>query len=120
MDFLFAVHNHQPVGNFAHDLQGGVRRTATGRCSKAWPRIRASSSPSISPGPLWEYMEKHERGCWDLVRELVGRGQVELLGGGFYEPILSVIPEEDRIGQVRMMSDFLAESIRPAAARRCG
>jgi len=37
-------------------------------------------------------MEKNERGCWDLVRELAGRGQLELLSGGFYEPVLSLIP----------------------------
>jgi len=32
---------------------------------------------------------------------------MELLGGGFYEPILSIIPEEDRRGQIEMMSAFL-------------
>jgi hypothetical protein len=55
-------------------------------------------------------MEKSERTCWDLVRELAGRGQVELLSGGFYEPVLSIIPEDDRIGQIRMMNDFLSEN----------
>ena len=34
-------------------------------------------------------------------------GQLELLSGGFYEPILSSLPEEDAIGQIRMMNAFL-------------
>ena len=109
MDLLFAVHNHQPVGNFEHVLEA-----AFADCYR--PLLEAlAGHPGFRftlhfSGPLWEHMEKKERGCWDLVRHLASRGQVELLGGGFYEPILSLIPEEDRIGQVRMMSDFLRES----------
>jgi hypothetical protein len=105
--FLFAVHNHQPVGNFP-----SVFKAAFADCYR--PLLESlAAHPSFRfalhfSGPLWEYMEENERGCWDLVRELAGRGQVELLGGGFYEPVLSVIPEEDRIGQVRMLSDYLA------------
>ena len=106
---LFAVHNHQPVGNFP-----SIFKSAFENCYRplleglaGHPGFRFALHFS---GPLWEYMEKNERTCWDLVRELAGRGQVELLSGGFYEPVLSVIPEEDRIGQVRMMNDFLAEN----------
>jgi len=107
--FLFAVHNHQPVGNFP-----GIFAAAFRDCYR--PLLEAlAGHPSFRfalhfSGPLWEYMEENERACWDLVRELSGRGQVELLGGGFYEPILSIIPEEDRLGQIRMMNDFLVEN----------
>jgi hypothetical protein len=109
LTFLFAVHNHQPVGNFP-----SVFRSAFRDCYRplleglsAHPGFRFALHFS---GPLWEYMEKQEKACWDLVAELARRGQVELLGGGFYEPILSTIPEPDRIGQIRMMSDFLSEN----------
>jgi hypothetical protein len=60
-------------------------------------------------GPLWEYMAAKEKKSWELVEVMAARGQVELLGGGFYEPVLSIIPEEDRTGQLRLMSDFLQE-----------
>lgn len=106
---LFAVHNHQPVGNFP-----SIFKAAFEECYRplleglaGHPGFRFALHFS---GPLWEYMEKSERACWDLVRELAARGQVELLSGGFYEPILSVIPEADRIGQVRMMNDYLVEN----------
>jgi hypothetical protein len=107
--FLFAVHNHQPVGNFP-----SIFRAAFKDCYRplldgfaAHPGFRFALHFS---GPLWEYMEKQERTCWDLVSELAGRGQVELLSGGFYEPILSIIPEDDRLGQIRMMNDYLSEN----------
>ena len=107
-DLLFAVHCHQPVGNFAH-----VFRTAFADCYR--PLLEGlARHPSFAfalhfSGPLWEYMEKNERGCWDLAGEMVRRGQAELLGGGFYEPVLTLIPEEDRLGQLRMMGDYLGE-----------
>lgn len=105
--FLFAVHNHQPVGNFEHvvrsafaDCYAPLLETLAGH-----PGFRFALHFS---GPLWEYMAGKERGTFEIVRELVRRGQAELLGGGFYEPVLSLIPEADRAGQIRMMSDFLA------------
>jgi alpha-amylase/alpha-mannosidase (GH57 family) len=104
---LFAVHNHQPVGNFGH-----VVRAAFADCYA--PLLEAlARHPGFRfalhfSGPLWEDMERNERGTFDLVRELARRGQVELLGGGFYEPVLTMIPEADRLGQVRMMNDYLA------------
>jgi len=109
MDFLFAVHNHQPVGNLQFP---SILKAAFADCYRplleglaAHPGFRFALHFS---GPLWEYMEKNERACWDLVGELARRGQVELLGGGFYEPVLSLIPEDDRLGQIRMMSDYIA------------
>ncbi len=104
---LFAIHNHQPVGNFGH-----VFRSAFKDCYAPLletlarhPGFRFALHFS---GPLWEDMERNERGTFDLVRELARRGQAELLSGGFYEPVLTMIPEPDRLGQVRMMNDFLA------------
>ncbi|HOW85445.1 MAG TPA: DUF1926 domain-containing protein [Candidatus Aminicenantes bacterium] len=109
MDFLFAVHIHQPVGNFPSVIGAAFAR-CYGPLLEGLARHPGFRFALHCSGPLWEYMERNERTCWDLVHELAGRGQVELLGGGFYEPILSIIPEPDRLGQIRMMSDFLAEN----------
>ncbi len=107
--FLFAVHNHQPVGNFPPIFKAAFA-DCYGPLLEGLARHPGFRFALHFSGPLWEYMEKNERTCWDLVRELAGRGQVELLSGGFYEPVLSIIPEDDRVGQVRMMNDFLAEN----------
>ncbi len=112
--FLFAVHNHQPVGNFP-----SVFKKAFRDCYRPFLEEMAAH-PGIKftlhfSGPLWEYMESEEKACWDMVKGMAGRGQVELLGGGFYEPVLAVIPEQDRQGQLRLMSQFLEEKfgVRP-------
>ena len=103
---LLAFHNHQPVGNFR-----SVFETAFADCYRPFletirdhPSVRFAAHYS---GPLLEYMREREPACWDILRELAGRGQVELLGGGFYEPILTTIPEADRLGQLEMMAEFL-------------
>jgi hypothetical protein len=41
------------------------------------------------------------------IDDLVSRKQVELLGGGFYEPQFSLIPLQDKIGQVEMLTTYL-------------
>ena len=107
--FLFAVHCHQPVGNFGH-----VFEKAFDDCYEPFlnevARHPAFKFALHFSGPLWEHMEKRRKECGALIKELTGRGQIELLGGGFYEPILCVIPEEDRIGQVRMMNRYIEEN----------
>ena len=37
----------------------------------------------------------------------MGSGQVEILGGGYYEPVLASLPERDRVGQLTRMGDEL-------------
>jgi len=104
--FLLAVHNHQPVGNFPSIFDQAFRDCYL-------PFLREMSSfPTIKftlhfSGPLWEYMEHKQREAWELIKLLVARKQVELLGGGFYEPVLAIIPERDRQGQLKLMSAFL-------------
>jgi hypothetical protein len=107
--FLFAVHNHQPVGNFESIVEGAFRDCYRPFLKTVGRHPGFKFSLHFS-GFLWEYMESREPACWDMIQAMVGRGQVELLGGGFYEPILPVIPEEDRAGQIALMSSFLEKN----------
>src|SRR5215831_2885053 len=86
LQLLFAVHNHQPDGNFGHVFQ-----QAYDDCYR----------------PLLEWIERERPDYFEVMRGMVARGQVELLGGGFYEPMLAVLPERDARGQIQMMSDYL-------------
>ncbi|MFA4926036.1 MAG: 4-alpha-glucanotransferase, partial [Candidatus Aminicenantales bacterium] len=85
IQFLFAVHNHQPLGNFPQVFEQAFSQAY-------WPFLQmASQYPGFKfalhfTGFLWEFiLDKHPEGL-ELVRQLVKSGQVELLGGGFYEP----------------------------------
>jgi alpha-amylase len=43
----------------------------------------------------------------DRLAAFVARGQVELLTGAYYEPILPAIPDVDKVGQIQRMSSYL-------------
>ncbi len=111
LSFLFAVHNHQPVGNFDDVFDMAFRDCYLPflRTVADYPFFKFALHFS---GPLWDRMKDKERECWALVELMAERGQVELLSGGYYEPILAVIPERDRAGQIELMNNFLERNFK--------
>jgi len=104
--FLFCVHNHQPVGNFEHVIEEAYQKSYKPfiELMYKYPKFKFALHCS---GILWDYfLEKHKEYI-DIVKEMVKREQVELISGGYYEPILSSIPQNDRLGQIKMMNKFL-------------
>ncbi len=108
---LFAVHNHQPVGNLDQVLQESWEKCYAPflQILKKHPRFRITLHYS---GALLERLEKEHPGFLPLLGELVERGQVELLSGGFYEPLLSMIRAKDAVGQILMLNQYLQEKLK--------
>jgi len=106
LTLVFAVHNHQPSGNFESVMEDAYR-------SSYLPFLEVlDRHPAIAftqhwTGTLLEWLVKKHPDCIELMRSMVQRGQLELLGGGFYEPILAVIPEADRIGQIHKLTRLI-------------
>ena len=46
-----------------------------------------------------------------MIRALVRAKRVEILSGGFYEPILSAIPEHDRVPQIKELSGYIKKHL---------
>ncbi len=69
-------------------------------------------------GNLLEFLDQHRGALADRVARLASSGQVELLGGGFYAPILALLPTRDAIGQLEMTAGFLDRrtGVRPRGA----
>ncbi len=117
VSLLFGVHAHQPVGNFP-----SVLTDAHLRCYKPflqvlhrYPDFRFAVHFS---GWLLDYLMQHFPEDMALLREMVERKQVELFGAGDTEPVLAVIPNRDRIGQIETFSSKLAAKLgqRPQGA----
>jgi len=100
------VHDHQPVGNFDSVFQQACRDAYDPFLVflERRPAIRLAIHHS---GPLLQWLALHQADYLRRLRALVERGQVELWGGGFFEPILPAISEVDRRGQIRAMADWL-------------
>lgn len=111
------IHAHQPVGNFdeVHERAYAQSYLPFVELLLRHPAIRLGLHYS---GPLLEWIEQHHPEFFNLLRELVTRGQAELIGGGFYEPILISIPPEDRVEQIRRLAAYLEKHFgrRPAGA----
>jgi 4-alpha-glucanotransferase len=108
LEFMIVIHNHQPVGNFDSVVEDAYQRSYLPfldlLARRAEIRIGLHNS-----GCLWEWLERHHPEYGRKIEPLVQRGQIELLGGGFYEPILPIWPKRDRRGQVARMAQFLRE-----------
>jgi len=59
------------------------------------------------PGHLLEWLDSSDRGLIDRLAGLVSDERLEFIGGGFYAPLLSIVPWRDAIGQQDMMSGYL-------------
>jgi alpha-amylase len=58
-------------------------------------------------GPLLLWIEKNHPEYFDRLRKLVAVGRVELIGGGFYEPILISIPTTDQVEQLNRLASYI-------------
>lgn len=117
LHLVLLVHAHQPVGNFEDVLERTYQRAYLpfAELLERHPAVRLGVHYS---GPLLEWMERRHPEFFDLLRRLIGRAQIELVGGGFYEPILIAIPLEDRLEQLCRMSGYLERhfGVRPSGA----
>jgi alpha-amylase len=102
--FAFGVHLHQPVGTFDHVFEQHVREAYL-------PFLQTVAELDFLPislhlsGPLLEWLEAHDPAYLDVLGPLVSDGRVELLLGGFYEPVLAALPRADRIEQIAWMRE---------------
>ena len=103
---LMAVHSHQPVGNFGFVFEEAYTRAYEPflRVLERHPNVRLALHYS---GCLIDWLAEHRPEFLARVRALVTKGQVELLASGYYEPILPLIPEADRQGQIANMREAL-------------
>jgi 4-alpha-glucanotransferase len=106
LHFAWALHNHQPVGNFPLVFEE-VYRSAYEPMVAALERHPGVRVTLHYSGPVLDWLTEQHPDALDRLAALVARGQVELLTGGYYEPILPTIPRADRLGQIARMSGAL-------------
>ena len=58
-------------------------------------------------GVVLNWIERRHPELFMLLEDLLNRKQAELLGGGFYHPVLPLLPLTDKIGQIEMLTTYL-------------
>ncbi len=114
---VLVIHAHQPCGNFHNVMEECYQNSYSAFLSllEKHPKIRVGLHYS---GPLLLWIEKNHPEYFECLKGLVSTGQVELIGGGFYEPILISIPEGDRREQIVRLADYIQKHFgkRPTGA----
>ena len=103
---VLCLQNHQAVGT-----PDEVMEQAYQRCYEPfWAAL--SEFPDIAinlhiSGFLLEWLQEHRPEFLDRLRQLLETGQLELLGGPMYAPVLAGIPQEDFAGQLSQHREYI-------------
>jgi len=109
LHLALVFHNHQPVGNFDFVFREAFEKAYRPLVDllERHPAVRVSSHIS---GPLRDWLLANERDFYlGRLGALVNRGQVEMISGAYYEPILIMLDDADKIGQTRLLNDALTD-----------
>jgi 4-alpha-glucanotransferase len=100
------IHNHQPIGNFDFVFKDGYEKAYLPflEALERHPKIKLAQHYS---GILFEWILKRYPEFVDRLKALVQRGQIEMMTGGYYEPILVNIPDSDKLGQIQKLTQFI-------------
>ncbi|MFX0050461.1 MAG: alpha-amylase/4-alpha-glucanotransferase domain-containing protein [Candidatus Hermodarchaeota archaeon] len=115
--FPLIFHFHQPCGNFPWVIEEAYQKAYLPliQTISEYPKIKANLHYS---GSLLLWLQKNHPEYLEKLKFLFMRNQIEIIGGGFYEPILATIPEKDRQKQLQLMIDWWETnfSIKPRGA----
>jgi alpha-amylase len=102
------LHNHQPIGNWDHVIEDAYQHSYLPFIDvlERHPAIRLTIHYD---GHLLTWLEDKHPEFIKRLRLLVARGQLELLSGGYYEPMLAIIPDDDKVGQIRRLSETVRQ-----------
>ncbi len=105
---ILTLHNHQPVGNFDGVFESAYNDSYIPFLDvlQDFPELPVVLHVS---GSLLDWLARNHPEYVTRVREFVRRGQIELIGGPYYEPILAAIPRRDRIGQIQLYKQHLED-----------
>ncbi|MBU1026435.1 MAG: DUF1926 domain-containing protein [Candidatus Margulisbacteria bacterium] len=110
LKLLFGTHCHQPIGNSGHLFEEAYQKAYLPflEVLSAHPKVKFNLHYS---GVLYDWLEEEHPEVFDLLVKMVRRGQLEILSSGYYEPVLPVIPDEDKLGQIKMANDYIKEKL---------
>ncbi|MFA4986132.1 MAG: alpha-amylase/4-alpha-glucanotransferase domain-containing protein [Candidatus Brocadiia bacterium] len=103
---VFVIHNHQPVGNFDKVFRRAFDRAYSPYLEVAEKFEGFRFGLHVS-GPLFEWLEANEPRYLDRLAALSEEGRVEMLGGAFFEAILTMLSDGDAAEQLGLMNEYI-------------
>ena len=104
------LHNHQPIGNFDGVFEQAYQDSYLPFLDVFEPYENLQISLHTS-GPLMMWLAEHHPEYLDRLRLLVESERIEIVGGPQYEPIMTMLPGHDRVGQIKTYSSWLNQNL---------
>lgn len=111
LELVLGIHLHQPVGNFPAVLEDSYRNAYL-PFLETFRKFRSLHLVWHCTGFLLDWLDEAHPEYLDMVSELAAAGRLEVLTGGYYEPIFPVIPHRDRLAQIEKLSQRIRERFR--------
>lgn len=104
INLILGVHNHQPVDNWDHVIEDAYIK-----CYKPFLDV-LEDHPKVGmsihyTGYLLDWLFDKHPDIIDQLKRLIQRGQVEMISGAYYEPIIAIIPDADKQGQIEKLTE---------------
>ena len=103
---VIGTHNHLPLGFEQEEAERSYQEAFKPLLAVLY-RYPGFPVTLHYSGILMEWLEESHPEFLTLLAEMVRRGQVEVLGGGYYDPILPMIPMSDKLGQLEKLTTWL-------------
>ncbi|MFW9821621.1 MAG: 4-alpha-glucanotransferase, partial [Candidatus Thorarchaeota archaeon] len=99
-------HFHQPVDNFPWVFDDVYKKSYEPLIDQIYqfPDVKVTLHFS---GNLLEWLLENKPDFIERLRSMARRNQIEIIGGGYYEPIFAIIPYRDKIAQMKKLTDLI-------------
>jgi len=104
VNLLIAIHCHQPVGNFPGIFQDAFEKAYLPFLDTLENFTNLKLSFHYSGSLLDWLIQKHPEFI-ERLKLLIKERRIEIIGGGYFEPILALIPFKDALGQIAMFKE---------------
>ena len=100
------LHFHQPVDNFGHVFEDSFKKAYGPLIDNIYkyPEVKVTLHFS---GNILEWFLQNKPAFIEKLKAMAKRGQIEIIGGGYYEPIFAIIPYRDKIAQMKKLSNLI-------------
>jgi len=106
INLSIVFHFHQPIGQFDFIYEDVYEKSYEPLIDHIFqfPEVKVTLHFS---GNLLEWFLKEKPEMIMKLKSMANRGQIEIIGGGYYEPIFAIIPYRDRIAQIKKLSNLI-------------
>jgi len=105
-NLFFSINFHKPVGTKEKEIEDAYKGSYVPFINllKENPRVKVSINFS---GILYDWFKKNKPEFIDELKELIKKRQIEILTSGYFKPLFPLIPDSDKIGQIKLKNDFI-------------